>query len=197
MKNVEALQALYAALGGEPADVANATTSVEVLNAIAAMFEGEDDAVLNPEAIENIAAVADNIGGGGAAKYAFKSLNVPSSVTGTSQIEYTNVYNPVKSDEYEIQFAQNHADDFIGNLAYAAQPLGKAEILFSVPSGTIYFTPSADFDGFYNTQTETKLSLSGDNISPGDGFIYQASCSAMTSTVTITKTAIGAKVTNF
>ena len=61
MTNVEALKALYAALGGDPADVADASTIVEVLNAIAAKYEGDDDATLNPEAIANIAAVVGNI----------------------------------------------------------------------------------------------------------------------------------------
>lgn len=61
MTNVEALKTLYAALGGTPADVAGASTIVEVLNAIAAKYEGEDDAILNPEAIANIAAVAGNL----------------------------------------------------------------------------------------------------------------------------------------
>lgn len=61
MTNVEALQALYAALGGVAADVANAVTIVDVLNAIAAKYEGADDAVINPDAIANIAAVADKL----------------------------------------------------------------------------------------------------------------------------------------
>lgn len=61
MNNVDALKALYAALGGTPADVADASTIVEVLNAIAELFEGDGDATLNPEAIANIAAVAGNI----------------------------------------------------------------------------------------------------------------------------------------
>lgn len=61
MNNVEALQALYAALGGTPANVANASTNVEVLNAIAALFDGDDDAIINPDAIANITAVAGNI----------------------------------------------------------------------------------------------------------------------------------------
>lgn len=65
MTNVEALKALYAALGGDPADVADAVTIVDVLNAIAAKYEGADDATINPDAIANIAAVAENIGGGG------------------------------------------------------------------------------------------------------------------------------------
>lgn len=61
MTNVEALKALYAAIGGTPADVANASTIVEVLNAFAAKYDGQDDAVLNPDAIANITAVAANI----------------------------------------------------------------------------------------------------------------------------------------
>lgn len=61
MTNVEALQMLYTALGGDADDVANATTIVEVLNAIAARYDSDDDAVINPEAIANIAAVAGSI----------------------------------------------------------------------------------------------------------------------------------------
>lgn len=59
--NVEALRTLYVALGGEASDVKNASTIVEVLNAIAVLFEGDGDATLNAEAIANIAAVAGGI----------------------------------------------------------------------------------------------------------------------------------------
>ena len=61
MTNVEALKALYAALGGDPADVADASTIVEVLNAIAAKYDGKNDATINPDAIANITAVVGNI----------------------------------------------------------------------------------------------------------------------------------------
>ena len=61
MTNVEALKALYVALGGDADDVANVSTIVGVLNAISAKYEGEDDATLNPEAIANITAVVDNM----------------------------------------------------------------------------------------------------------------------------------------
>lgn len=61
MTNVEALKALYTALGGSATDVAGASTIVQVLNAIAAKYEGEDDATLNAEAIANIAAVTSSI----------------------------------------------------------------------------------------------------------------------------------------
>ncbi len=63
--NVTALKALYVALGGKAADVAEAVTITDVLNIISAHYEGESDANVNADAINNIAAVADNIGGGG------------------------------------------------------------------------------------------------------------------------------------
>lgn len=61
MTNVETLKALYVALGGDATNVANASTIVQVLNAIAAKYEGENDATQNAEAIANIAAVAGNL----------------------------------------------------------------------------------------------------------------------------------------
>ena len=61
MTNVEALKALYVALGGDADDMANVSTIVGVLNAIATKYDGESDAIINPEAIANIAAVVGNI----------------------------------------------------------------------------------------------------------------------------------------
>lgn len=61
MTNVEALQALYVALGGNSADVANATQIVDVLNAISGLYGGATAAVQNAEAIANIAAVGGAI----------------------------------------------------------------------------------------------------------------------------------------
>lgn len=61
MTNVEALKALYVALGGETSDVADAVTIVDVLNAIADKFSGDDDSVLNAEAIAAITEVVGNV----------------------------------------------------------------------------------------------------------------------------------------
>ena len=109
MTNVEALKALYAALGGDPADVADATSIVGVLNVIAAKYEGADDATANAEAIANIAAVAENIGGGGDNNAEFaptpagsfkptsnlKSIEIPEGVSGIA----TNAFSGFKALE--------------------------------------------------------------------------------------------------
>ena len=61
MTNVEALQALYVALCGDAADVANAVTIDDVLNAIAQKYGAPHNATLNADAIANIAAAFENI----------------------------------------------------------------------------------------------------------------------------------------
>lgn len=58
MNNVASLKALYLALGGDSADVAEASTMVDALNAIAVLLGGTGGAVTNAEAISNIATVA-------------------------------------------------------------------------------------------------------------------------------------------
>ena len=54
MTNVEALKFLYGELGGDPENVENCGTIVEVLNAISAYMDGETGATLNADAILNI-----------------------------------------------------------------------------------------------------------------------------------------------
>lgn len=65
MTNVEALKELYIALGGEASVVENMDSTVDVLNAIAAKYEGDGDALTNAAGIAAITAVADKIIGGG------------------------------------------------------------------------------------------------------------------------------------
>lgn len=79
--NLEALKALYTALGGE-ADLSAATTSVDVLNAIAELYEGEGDATLNAEAIANISEVVT----GGGSKLTNKALIKRTTFNGTLTI---------------------------------------------------------------------------------------------------------------
>lgn len=58
MTNVDALKALFVALGGESSDVANSATTLDVLNAIAAQLGSDSVAATNADAIGNIADVA-------------------------------------------------------------------------------------------------------------------------------------------
>ena len=60
MTNVDALKALYTALGGS-ADLTTAVTVAEVLNAIAVLFGGSSDAIQTADAIQAITAVASAI----------------------------------------------------------------------------------------------------------------------------------------
>lgn len=64
MDNVGALKALYEALGGDAAEVASATTIVEVLNAIAAKYGSTKVATQNADAIMNIVEIVPEIVGG-------------------------------------------------------------------------------------------------------------------------------------
>lgn len=56
--NVDSLKTLFEAIGGDPADVAETSTIVGVLNAISGVLGGATNATTNAEAIANIAAVA-------------------------------------------------------------------------------------------------------------------------------------------
>lgn len=55
------------------------------------------------------------------------------------------------------------------------------------PGMRIVFTPSENFDGFYDTYGDTKLTMDGDTVTNGDGKAYVANVSLMSNKVTITK----------
>ncbi len=61
--NTEALKALYVAAGGDASAVADAVTTVDVLNALAVLLGGVGTAATNPDAIDNITAVYTPGGG--------------------------------------------------------------------------------------------------------------------------------------
>ncbi len=65
MTTPEALKALYEALGGDPSAVSDLSKNVELLNALSLKYGGDAGAQTIPKAVENITAVAGNIGGGG------------------------------------------------------------------------------------------------------------------------------------
>ena len=61
MTIVKALKILYEELGGDPTAVADARRAVTVVNAIAALYDGDNDATRVSVAIKNIADVASGI----------------------------------------------------------------------------------------------------------------------------------------
>lgn len=79
MTNVEALKGLFIALGGEASVVEDMDSTVEVLNAIAAKYEGDGDALTNAAGIAAITAVAENISGGGASDWSIATVTVTCS----------------------------------------------------------------------------------------------------------------------
>lgn len=62
MTTPEALKGLYAALGGNAADVAGMSTTVQILNAIAGKYGGVTTATTTTEAIAAITEIAGEIG---------------------------------------------------------------------------------------------------------------------------------------
>ena len=109
--NPEALKDLYKALGGSESDVEECVTSVEVMNKISALLEGETGAVLNPNAIENITAVAPTGGGGSSDLFTLSAdimQTIPSSSVTISDlqedggmysgmVEYASINNDVEA----------------------------------------------------------------------------------------------------
>lgn len=147
MTNVEALKALYVALGNEAADVENANTIVGVLNAIAAKYEGKDDATTNSEGIENITAVLDNIipepvPSENNAKFAatpeafsvatnMESIDIPEGVTSIVQ----NAFASYKVKKIEIPSTVTSID------AYAFSNINNLTITIHKPENSITGAP--------------------------------------------------------
>lgn len=100
MTTVEALKALYVALGGAEKDVSDCVTNVDVLNVISAKYQGADDAVLNPEAIANITEVAGNIGGGSS-----DTATVEVDIGGGASLIAPNVYSD--DDFYTMEISDD------------------------------------------------------------------------------------------
>ena len=88
MTNVDALKALYVALGGNSADVASLNLTVDVLNKISALYSGATTATIIPDAIANITAVAS-----GVVKPSGKK-----SITGTGEVDVKNYAKAQVSD---------------------------------------------------------------------------------------------------
>lgn len=105
--------------------------------------------------------------GGGSTTYTFSSIRAG---------EGTCCYNPVDNDGTFNVTIDSTKDEFgnilpYGSTAILSQPAKKINLTLNAQTGGIYFTPDADFDGFY--RNNNKITLTGETIVPGDGRCYK------------------------
>ena len=119
MTNPKALKELATALEIDVADVPD--KNVAVLNAIAENYQGEGSAETIPEALENIAAVADNIGSKpegsisitangndiDVAQYATADVNVPNPSTGQLNVSTNGTYDVTEKASVKVTVPGN------------------------------------------------------------------------------------------
>jgi hypothetical protein len=147
MTNPEALKALYVALGGDASAVADDNLTVEVLNALAAKFEGEADADTIPEAIENITAVAENIGGG--------NPNETGTIEGTAAAPFGTL-----GFQYVIE--QMELGNLSGTLKLDASALGAGVVtLPMITDGTYLNVVGAQINGDGTSASHIVYTING------------------------------------
>lgn len=146
MTNVEALQALYVALGGDADDVVNVSTIVGVLNAIAAKYDGDDDATINPDAIANITAVLDNI------------------IPDPTLIEKTITENG------EYAASADNADGYSSVSVNVPAPTLTGDGYVAEGIDASYFYSNKFFVGYYNSEPTKIVGVWGPPPSPPSGF---------------------------
>lgn len=150
MTTVEALKDLYVALGGDLADVQDMSTNVAVLNAISAKYNGASDAVLNPEAVANIEAVADQIGGGGSD--GFNKL----TMTVTGDAGSFNITPNSAEGADSVTCAMFYNGKFVNGVTVDSGNTGECTVLYVGDSTTVvpYSTvKSITGDATYNQET--------------------------------------------
>lgn len=78
---------------------------------------------------------------------------------------------PIASGEFTLRYKANYDYTTDPDTFVLLAPASKIQDAIISPAVKILFTPSADFDGFY-TESGDKLTLTGDEITPGDGKTY-------------------------
>lgn len=175
---VDSLKDLYVALGNDASSVENANTILEVLNVMSESYQGESNASSISDAVDNIAAVADNIGGGDSSLSPF--LSVPyiyHDVYKPGNRDYSTVaccYFPIDNNgTFDVTFEYSNVQGEFskyGGTAILAYPATKIILHTGAVQGGICFTPSENFDGIY--VDGEKITTSGTRIIPGDGKLY-------------------------
>ena len=185
MTIVNALKALYEALGGEHDDIVNVMTVTEALDKIQQLYDGEEISSDAAEAIQNIAAVAGNIGPEPEPGDSFSSIHYPWS---RYDKNYAIDMMIARSDDGVYDFRVDEGPYF-PDKKMSTSPSGIScldpakKIIFGPP--TCYtITPAEDFDGFYDSELNEKT-YTGDTITPGDGTAYRVDLDMYTQEITV------------
>lgn len=166
---VSALKDLYVALGGSEEDVQDVNSIVGVLNAISTMYGGETSNTISG-AIEDIADVSGNIGGG--SKFPFRRIITPSKYIANSQ--YKGEYY-VNNDEDFLEVTSDDIYKTINMLNPINSITGLSDIRYesSGVDTTIRFIPG----DYFVIPSDIEFTYSGSltGITPGDNHIYTIS----------------------
>lgn len=176
-KNITALKNLYKQLGGDPEDVQDCSTITEVLNAISGKYDGETDAATNPDAIDNIAAVAENIG-------------YPEPV-GTKTITENGTYDVKDYASAEVSVASASVEtDTVTFVNNTTKPIyiQNGPFIADGYQGSIYIAKNSSATG------EVIKNISGTNVSNTNTFVVFVNLMGQSVSWTATATGDGAIV---
>lgn len=141
MLTLDALKDLYVAAGGSASAVANASTNVEVLNAIAVLNGGDGGSVLIPDAVEDI---ADHYSGGGGGDITTVKISVRNAASTSAALSIptfdddlgsatfvTPVINPGPAKDIDVILYNGSAVGVISTLPSGATASGTGGVSFT------------------------------------------------------------------
>ena len=140
-------------------------------------------------------------GGGGGNTYDFKAL-AWTYTSGNFTYYGATVANPIDNDGtfdvvcHEANDTESGQDEGWGGPIILSAPAKRINYKEKQMSGEIAFTPAENFDGFYLNGT-TKITTTGDEVTPGDGLVYLFKFDVRQSTHTIKQNGPNAAVVPF
>ena len=150
---VDSLKNLYVALGNDASSVENANTILEVLNVMSESYQGESNASSISDAVDNIAAVADNISGGGGLSSNFEIL-APDVIEsgGPMPNQIVPSIRPNTIIQSDVYFSNSDGEVTVNGNAVRAVVYGdvnRINVVHYMFYQTIKFRVGDNFDGVY------------------------------------------------
>lgn len=150
---VDSLKDLYVALGNDASSVENANTILEVLNVMSESYQGESNASSISDAVENIAAVADNISGGGGLSSNFV-VRAPEIIEsgGPMPDQIVPSIRPNTVVNSDVYFSDSNGEVTVNGSAVRAVVYGdvnKINVVHYMYYQAIKFRVGDNFDGVY------------------------------------------------